>query len=139
MQAWKARQISHHQPDTIQLNTRLARILILATKPVSCLFSGCRHLATFVVYLGLKRYSTPTQPIRADKLIRYLCWYETIPQSAKSPEAPILDNIHTTYISRKSIAVPSADWATISNRLGITIKRVAGQYSVQLNSFLFPV
>ena len=63
-------------------------------QPVSCLFSGCRHLATSVIYLGLKRYSTPTQPIWADKLIRYLCWYKTIPQSAKSPKAPILDNIH---------------------------------------------
>ena len=44
-------------------------------QPVSCLFSGCRHLATSVIYLGLKRYSTPTQPIWADKLIWYLFWY----------------------------------------------------------------
>ena len=35
----------------------------------------------------LKRYSTPKQPIWANKL--YLFQYKTIPQSAKSPKAPI--------------------------------------------------
>ena len=58
-------------------------------QPVSCLFRGRGHLATFVVYLGLKLHSTPTQPIWADKLIWYCFRCETIHQSAKSRKTPI--------------------------------------------------
>ena len=61
------------------------------------------------------------------------------PKVQKVPKHPFPDFLPTsTYIPYMSIAVPSADWAMISNRPGNNIKREQHTIPCNVLHFLYP-
>ena len=100
------------------------------------IFINPSHFYTAAKIKFIKVDRTPKQLNWADKLIWYL--FPVLNNTPKWKKPQSLNFLTTsTCIQRKSFAVPSAYWTTISKRAVNNIKRGAAHYFSQCNTVLF--